>query len=162
MFSMAKAHKQVMGMGMNYANLIDGNFEEEKKEEEPVAFVKSEEVEEDEIEPFEYFDEGDVSYDEEDDEVCCLLTDAEKATIKKWLADKARWKKLRGLGKGFEGGANFVPASPDGNCMFNAISIYTTASKALPNGSDRKHKEVRDKCCDYIVQERHGKMAEFL
>ena len=55
-----------------------------------------------------------------------------------------------------------MPASPDGNCMFNAISIYTTASAALPNGTDKHHNEVRQKCCDYIVKERNGKLAELI
>lgn len=78
------------------------------------------------------------------------------------MADKARWKRLRGLGKGFEGGAKFVPAAPDGNCMFNSISISNTASKALPYGSDEHHNEVRQKCCDYIVKERNGTLAEHI
>ena len=55
-----------------------------------------------------------------------------------------------------------MPAAPDGNCMFNSISIYTTASKALPYGTDEKHNEVRQKACDYIVTQRGGKLADLL
>ena len=160
MFSMGAAHKQVMGMGMNYADLEGNDFGppvQDNREER-----KSSPSDDEEISDFEYDEEAEVSYDEETEEECCLITDAQKATLKEFLLDKKRWKKLKGLGRGFEGGAKFVPASPDGNCMFNAISIFNTASKALPNGTDKHHNEVRQKCCDYIVKERNGKLAELI
>lgn len=40
--------------------------------------------------------------------------------------------------------------------MFRAISTFRTASKTCPDGTPDKHEEVRQKCCDYIVKERHG------
>ena len=98
----------------------------------------------------------------QDDEIPCLISDAQKATLKEWLADVSNWKKMKGLGRGFEGGASFVPCQPDGNCMFNAISTYITASKELPSGTDKHHDTIRQKACDWIVKERHGKLKELL
>ena len=71
-----------------------------------------------------------------------------------------RW--LGRHGRALENGARFVAAKPDGNCMFNAISIFNTASAALPDGTDRHHDVIRQKTCDYIVKERNGKMADII
>ena len=86
MFSMGAAHKQVMGMGMNYADLEGDNFGPpvlDNREER-----KSSKSDEEEVSDFEYDDEADVSYDEETEEQCCLITDAQKATLKEYLLNK--------------------------------------------------------------------------
>merc|ERR1712232_225043 len=106
--SMFNAHKKMMGQINVYEGLDDN----------PAPKF---EVDDTEIKEFTYYDEDDVSYDSEDDEIPCLISDAQKATLKEWLADVSNWKKMKGLGRGFEGGASFVPCQPDGNCMFNAI-----------------------------------------
>lgn len=75
-------------------------------------------------------------YDEEaasDDDPCySFITDGEKEYLEGWLANKDNWVQMKGLGRGFEDGARFVPISGDGNCFFAACSTVTTASKALP------------------------------
>ena len=99
----------------------------------------------------------------QDNDLCGLISDAEKKTLKKWLADVSNWKRMsQRQGRGFEGGASFVPCLPDGNCMFNAISVIKTASKELPSGTDKHHDAIRQKACDWIVKERHGKLKELL
>ena len=113
---------------------------------------------------FLYYEEEDVStYDSDDDELCGLISDADKKKLKEWCADVNNWKRMSRIqGRGFEGGARFVPCKPDGNCMFNGISVIKTASKELPSGTDKHHDEIRQKACDWIVKERHGKCKELL
>ena len=84
------------------------------------------------------------TYDSDDDELCGLIEDAEKKSLKEWCADVNNWKRMSRLqGRGFEGGASFVPCKPDGNCMFNAISVFKTASRELPSGTDKHHDAIR-------------------
>lgn len=71
-----------------------------------------------------------------------------------WLANRDNWVKMKGLGKGFEYGAKFIPISGDGNCFFSACSTYTTASKALPNGTPDNHAILRKAACDLIVKKK--------
>jgi hypothetical protein len=47
--------------------------------------------------------------------------------LEKWLEIPENSKRL---GPGFEEGARFVPIVGDGNCMFNAVSVFLTSTKA--------------------------------
>ena len=157
MVSTEVAHNQVTDAGLNYVDLVGDNFGQpfQANREERKSFVSEEE----EVSDFEYADETDFSYEEETEELCGLITEKQKVTLKKYLLKKEPWRELNGLGRRFDGGGKFVAAKPDGNCMFNAVSINNTASKDLPNGTDKYHDEIRQKCCDYIVKERKGKLA---
>ena len=141
---MAGAHKNMMGMGMNYAGLAGEEQKEETKEG---------------AADFEYYEEDEeVVSDDERYEPCCQLTDEHKETVKAWLADKDMWKKMKGLGRGFEGGAKFVPILGDGNCLFSSVSTAMTFSKENPFGTPDKHNEIRQKACDWIVKEKDSKL----
>ena len=55
------------------------------------------------------------------------MEDEHREILEKWLEKPENSKKL---GPGFEQGARFVPIKGDGNCMFNAVSVFTTSTKA--------------------------------
>ena len=158
------AQRQVDNLCNTYGDLA--GLEEEKRyvperEKEVSAFADAVSEEESE-EEFEYGEEGVYFEDDPEEEWHQTDTAAHKATIKKHLANPEFWKKLRGLGKGFELGANFQVSTGNGNCMFNSVSRFISASPACPNGTEKHHAEIRNKACDYIVQERHGELAELL
>ena len=67
---------------------------------------------------------------------------------------------MRGLGKGFEGGAKLVPSIGDGNCFFRSVSTYLTCSKDNKLGTQDRHGELREQVCDYIVKERNSKLMQ--
>ena len=164
MLSLKQAQKKVDSLCNQYGDL--SGLEEEKRYEperdKEVSAFADEVSEEEANEGFEYYEEGDYFEDDPEEEWYQTDTEAHKATIRKHLANPEFWKKLRGLGKGFENGANFQVSTGNGNCIFNSVSRFITASPAVPNGTEKHHAEIRRKACDYIVQERHGKLAELM
>ena len=124
------AHINVMNMGMNYADLAGEEIKEE---------VKSVPLTDDNG-PFEYYEEDDeeLSNDEEY-EPCGYMEDEHKVTLKAWLADKSTFAKMKGLGRGFESGAKFVPIEGDGNCLFSSVSTALTFSREKPLGTPDLH-----------------------
>ena len=58
-------------------------------------------------------------------------------TLPRWVS------KMKGLGRGFEGGATFVHSKGDGNCFFRSVSTALTFSKECPLGTQDLHDELR-------------------
>jgi hypothetical protein len=54
------------------------------------------------------------------------MKEEHRVILEKWLEKPENSKKL---GPGFTKGARFVPIKGDGNCMFNAVSVYLTSTK---------------------------------
>ena len=67
---------------------------------------------------------------------------------------------MKGLGKGFEGGAKLVPIEGDGNCFFSSVSTALTFSRDVPFGTPDKHNEIRQKVCDWIEKERNCEVLQ--
>jgi hypothetical protein len=88
---------------------------------------------------------------EEEEPHYCFLEDEELEYLEEWLANVDNFKSLKSIAKKFEGGAKFVAICGDGNCFFSACSVNTTACKELPNGTDTKHNDFRQKACDMII-----------
>ena len=86
------------------------------------------------------------------------MADSHRKKLEAWLADKSNWKSMGRLGRGFEGGARFVPIEGDGNCLFSAVSTALTCSKDKPLGTPDRHDDIRQKACDYIVTTRNSEL----
>lgn len=48
-------------------------------------------------------------------------------------------------------GYEYILAAPDGNCLFNSISIATTVCDTCPFGHDRNNLKLRQDCADYMI-----------
>lgn len=140
--NMMKARNNVMGMGAMYGDLSGDSIgapvvKSAPKEEE---YDSEEEVKAEE--PFEFIEDDDEEYDSEEE--CdwteyAYISEAQKKTLQNHLMKKDTWTKMKGLGKGFENGAKFVPIAGDGNCFWNAVSTYLTANKNCPEGTSNQH-----------------------
>ena len=146
MMSLANAHKNMMNMGMNYADLSG----------EPQIKVEYS----DKSGGMEYYEEEEVISEDDEFQPTGIMDEDHKETLKEWLADKSNWAKMKGLGKGFEGGAKFVPIEGDGNCFFSSVSTALTYSRDNPFGSTAKHNEIRQKCCDWIEREKDSEVLK--
>jgi hypothetical protein len=101
--------------------------------------------------PFEMVEDVEEEYDDEEDVVFSHMEPQDKATVEKWLAQKETWVAMKGLGKGYESGARFVPIVGDGNCFWNAVSTNLTANKNCPEGHPRQHDTLRQRTVDKII-----------
>ena len=99
-----------------------------------------------------------VSDDDDSYKPTGIMEEEHKETLIAWLADKSNWAAMKGLGKGFEGGAKFVPIEGDGNCFFSSVSTALSFSRDTPFGTPDKHNQIRQKCADWIEKERKGEI----
>ena len=106
----------------------------------------------------EYYEEELVYSEDEDFQPTGIMEHEHKETLQAWLADKNNWAKMKGLGKGFEGGAKLVPIEGDGNCFFSSVSTALTFNRENPYGTPDQHNDIRQKCCDWIEKEKNSEV----
>ena len=108
----------------------------------------------------EYYEEELVYSEDEDFQPTGIMEHEHKETLQAWLADKNNWAKMKGLGKGFEGGAKLVPIEGDGNCFFSSVSTALTFNRENPYGTPDQHNDIRKKCCDWIEKEKNSEVLQ--